>query len=242
MVRLYIVTAVHCQIDLVVGPIIRISPWELHIDDPDYYEELYSLQQPRNRYGWFVAQFGLPDSIFAAVDHRLHRSRRAAMSPFFSKASTNKLEPMIGYMIEKFCGRINQYRKSGQPLPMRNLYSCLTTDVITLYAMNRSWNYLDSPDLSAFWVETMENLVKFGAIAKYFPWVMKGVEALPIEVLRKLDPGTAMIFDFRKVCVFHLVASPSRWSANKRTESSRQHSRSNRWNLQVYTGTARPRD
>ena len=75
----------------------------------------------------------------------------------------------------------------------------MTTDVITLYAMNRSWNYLDSPDLSKFWVETMENLVKFGALVKYFPWMMPIVESIPLETLRKMDPGTAMILDYRRV-------------------------------------------
>lgn len=122
------------------------------------------------------------------------------MSPLFSKSSINKLEPMLTHMIEKTCRRINEFRESGQPIPVRNLYSCLTTDVVTLFALNRSWNYLDSPDLSAFWVETMENLVKFGAIVKYAPWLMTLTESLPIEWLRKMDPGTAMIMDFRQVC------------------------------------------
>lgn len=27
---------------------------------------------------------------------------------------------------------------------------CLTTDVITLYALNHNWNLLDSPDFSPF--------------------------------------------------------------------------------------------
>lgn len=196
-VRVFI--ALDREADAAPGPIIRISPYELHIDEPDYYDELYSLHKPRNRYGWFVAQFGLPDSVFASVDWKLHRARRAAMSSFFSKTSVYKLEPMLSHMIEKLCKRINEYRESGQPLPMRLLYSCLTTDVITLYSVNRSWNYLDSPDLSQFWVETMQNVVKLGAIVKYFPFIMPMVERLPLDVIRKLDPGTAMILDFRKV-------------------------------------------
>src|SRR5271163_4957076 len=120
--------------DSLAGPIIRISPYELHIDDPDYYEELYSQHKPRDKYLFAVRQFGLPASVFTTVDHKLHRARRAALNPFFSKQAVARLLPMLHFMIEKLCGRIEESRKLGQPVPMREAYMCLATDVITLYA------------------------------------------------------------------------------------------------------------
>lgn len=44
------------------------------------------------------------------------------MNPFFSKASVNRLEPMLSYMVEKACSRIDEFRESGQPLLLRRLY------------------------------------------------------------------------------------------------------------------------
>ncbi len=133
------------------GPIIRISPYELHIDEPDYYEELYSQHKPRNKSPFYLNQFDLPGSGFGTADHRLHRARRAALNPFFSKQTIARLQPMLTFMIEKLCSRIEEFRKSGQPMPMRQVFMCLTTDVVTLYALNRSWNHLDSPDFSPVW-------------------------------------------------------------------------------------------
>lgn len=182
------------------GPIIRISPYELHIDEPDYYDELYSFTKPRNKYKWMVAPFGLPDAGFATIDHRHHRMRRAAIAPFFSKQSVNRLEPMLSYMVEKLCTRIEEFRESGQPVPIRSLYMCLTTDVITLYALNRSWGHLDSPDLSPLWVQTIESVVKVGAIVKYFPWIQTIAEALPMDWIKAMDPGMWMLLDYRHVC------------------------------------------
>ncbi|PVH77446.1 cytochrome P450 [Cadophora sp. DSE1049] len=180
------------------GPIIRISPYELHIDDPDYYEELYSSHKPRNRYDFFVAQFGLPGSTFATVDYKFHRSRRAAISPFFSKQNISRLEPMMSHMVEKLCGRIDECRKSGTPMEMKAVYMCLTTDIITLYAMNRSWNYLDDPDFSPFWVDTMHGVIQTAAYAKYFPWILPLTQALPLSLIRAMNPGMGMLFDFQQ--------------------------------------------
>ncbi|KAH9205912.1 cytochrome P450 [Leptodontidium sp. 2 PMI_412] len=179
------------------GPIIRISPYELHVDDPDYYEELYSSHKPRNRYAFFVAQFGLPGSTFSTVDYKFHRGRRAAISPFFSKQNINKLEPMMSHMVEKLCGRIDQCRKAGVIMEMQSVYMCLTTDIITLYAMNRSWNYLDDPDFSPFWVDTMHGVIQTAALAKYFPWILPLTQALPLSLIRAMHPGMAMLFDFQ---------------------------------------------
>jgi cytochrome P450 len=117
------------------GPITRISPYGLHIDDPDYYDELYSQHKPRNKYQFFVNQLGLYGSAFATVDHRLHRIRRAAVNPFFSKQAVARLEPMLNFMIEKFCRRIEEHRKLAKPMPIRRAYMCLATDIITLYAL-----------------------------------------------------------------------------------------------------------
>lgn len=38
------------------GPIIRINPYELHIDDPEYYDELYVTASERksDRWSWTV--------------------------------------------------------------------------------------------------------------------------------------------------------------------------------------------
>ncbi|EDO00491.1 hypothetical protein SS1G_14361 [Sclerotinia sclerotiorum 1980 UF-70] len=77
------------------GPIIRIGPSELHIDDPDYYNTLFSYGGVRNKDPFYTAQFNTPDTGFGSVDHYVHRMRRSALNPFFSKASIDRLSPML---------------------------------------------------------------------------------------------------------------------------------------------------
>lgn len=42
------------------GPIVRISPYEVHINDPEMIDEVYPNQQKRSmKYGWAMKMFGL---------------------------------------------------------------------------------------------------------------------------------------------------------------------------------------
>jgi len=103
-------------------------------------------------------------------------------------------------MIEKLCGRIDEFKKSGQPMSMRQVYMCLTTDVVTLYSLNRSWNHLDSPDFSPLWVETIKATGAAGHIMKQFPWLFSVIRALPRNVVGAMDPGMLLLLDFQAVC------------------------------------------
>jgi hypothetical protein len=133
------------------------------------------------------------------VDHKLHRSRRAALNPFFSKQTVARLQPMLHYLIEKLCGRIEESRKSGQPMPMREAYMCLTTDVITLYALNHSWNLLDSPDFSPFWFKTIQATEAAGHFLKHFPIMLSIFKALPYKIVAAIDPGMFLLLNWQRV-------------------------------------------
>jgi hypothetical protein len=50
------------------GPIVRISPYELHINDPDYYDELYSGgSKKRDKYEWAAKLFGNSGSMLGTI-------------------------------------------------------------------------------------------------------------------------------------------------------------------------------
>ncbi|KAF7864391.1 hypothetical protein EAF04_006525 [Stromatinia cepivora] len=182
----------------VYGPIIRISPYQLHVNDPTFYEELYSQHKIRHKYSYFLDRFQLPGSAFGTVDHKLHRERRAALNKYLSKKTVGKLEPMLLDMSDKLCGRIEEFREKREVLDMRIVYQCFITDVITLYALNRSWNHLDSPNFSPLWVETIAETVKLGHLLTQFPILLPIALNLPRWFLKLTKPGFALLMDFRR--------------------------------------------
>lgn len=162
---------------------------------------MYSWSAPRNKYSYYTVQFGTPLSNFSTVNHHHHRLRRQPQNSFFSKASIQRLSPLITTKIAKFCARIDAFAASGQPMPLNLAYRCLTTDVVTLYGLNKSWDYLDSEDFSPRWHETIRATATMGHLIKQANWILPLVRALPNAVMRVLSPDMMLILEWQKVCI-----------------------------------------
>lgn len=101
------------------GPIIRLNPHEVHINDPDFYDEVYvgaASGKKRNKWAWLVDSFGIPDSTFSTVDHDVHRIRRAALNPFFSKAKVRALQERIEDVFGRLLRRVEEFKTTGEPM------------------------------------------------------------------------------------------------------------------------------
>jgi cytochrome P450 len=109
------------------GPIVRINPEEVHIQDADFYDEIYTgASRKRDKWTFFTNQSGLPDSAFGTPGHDLHRKRRAALNPYFSKAKVRSLQPRIEEVLDKLMGRFEGFQKSGEPMTISLAYAALT--------------------------------------------------------------------------------------------------------------------
>lgn len=73
----------------------------------------------------------------------------------------------------------------------------VTTDVITSYAMNDSWNHLDSPDWAPWWPKTIAEGSEMGAFTKQFPWILSIMHQIPLTILWKLNPGLALLAEIQ---------------------------------------------
>ena len=178
---------------------IRISPFELHLDDPNYYEVLYSNNLPLEKSMWGVQQFDMFGATFGTIGHKHHRLRRTAVNPYFSKQMINRLEPTLKSMVDKLCRRFDEFRGTGQPLNMRPVYSALTTDVVTLYAFNKPFGHLDAIDFKASWQETLNGALSSGAVLKQFPWLFKAIRIIPANVVEGLSPTFKLLFAYENV-------------------------------------------
>ncbi|EFW15797.1 conserved hypothetical protein [Coccidioides posadasii str. Silveira] len=182
------------------GPIVRISPHELHINDPAFIDTLYAGGgKRRDKYVFYASQFGLPKSLFGTADHYHHRLRRSALRRFFSKASVTQLEPLITKKIDTLCSIIQATAGSGRPVSLSDAYSAITSDVATEYAFGTCTNFV-CPSNPYFQRNFRVTLVKGLMVAthsKQFPWIRSISNMIPISVLRVLDANLAAAMEFQ---------------------------------------------
>ena len=182
------------------GPIVRINPSELHIKDPEYYDVLYSGPGTRrDKWGWHASLFGNSLSMFGTVPHDLHRLRRGALNPFFSRQAVARLEPVIRETIDKVCARFEKCRESGEPVETGQAYAALTTDIITRYAFRTSYGCVEDPKWKWDWPKAMNEGTKSCHLNKQFKFVFPAMQATPEWIIRRVDPAVMNIINFQKV-------------------------------------------
>lgn len=185
----------------IAGPIVRISPHEIHIRDPDYYETIYStsvqgIDKPR----YTKHQFGAPGATFSTVEHELHRQRKTALNPFFSKRRILEQASSVQRQVDKICHRLTtEYAGTEKVLVLGDLFLCFTADVVTSYAFDRSYNFPDAPDFISPFTKSIEGFKKFAHYAIQFPLIPQLLANLPDSLLMVLQPGMLAAYQFKRV-------------------------------------------
>lgn len=183
----------------IYGPIVRISPNELHVNEPSFIDELYAGGgKKRDKYVYFSSQFGIPDSVFGTPGHDLHRLRRGALNRFFSKASVTRLEPIIHRAVEKLIAQLRLHTGTGSPVSIAMAFSCMTTDVVTEYAFLKSYDFLGSPTFEPNFHRAIIAGTDMGPWFKQFPWLITLMNRLPRSLVVRINPEAAVYVQFQE--------------------------------------------
>ncbi|KAH8658494.1 putative cytochrome P450 [Xylariales sp. PMI_506] len=179
------------------GPIVRVSPDELHIRDSSYYSTIYApATKKQDKSPRHVRQVVTPTATFSTVQHELHRVRRDAMNPFFSKRSIAERAEIIKNKAEILCRRFEEFSSSGQIVTLNFAYAALTIDVITHFCFGKSVDHLGHPDFNAAWSKVLYGLNFNGKLAQHFSWSREVQTAIPNMLRLYLDPKLIAIAQY----------------------------------------------
>ncbi|OAL53530.1 cytochrome P450 [Pyrenochaeta sp. DS3sAY3a] len=179
------------------GPIVRIMPDVVHVNDPGFIEQLYpqSPHMRRERAQTVLNLFLEHLSVLPTRDHNLHRQRRAVLSRFFSQQNVRRLVPVINETLANLLGRMDSWAKAGSPISLNAAFRAATKDIIQDYALGEGQKCLDMEDCNAAFFETL-NSERLTHVAVHFHWFSSGMTKLPPNVIVALSPHILAFMNF----------------------------------------------
>ena len=182
------------------GPIVRINPFELHIDDPEYYDVIYATGKPYDKLESYSSRFDMDLSAFSTADAEKHRIRRAAISPFFAMNKIRSHNGLIQGVIDHISHRLStEYAGTNKVLGVREMWGCMVSDVITELAFARRKNFADAPNLHAWFTDSLSGMLHLTHWMTHMHWVITLMNSLPNWLVKWTTPELAAIIEYREV-------------------------------------------
>ncbi|KAF2656739.1 cytochrome P450 [Lophiostoma macrostomum CBS 122681] len=178
------------------GPVVRINPYELHISDATFYNNLYVGPSVRktNKWPWSARMFGTTFAAVGTADHDVHHMRRAALNPFFSRQNMVALQPDISRHVDKLLSRLQEHRGTGRPVNLVDAFTALTADIIGSLAFGQEYGFLDKEQFHPEWHVFMMELSRSTHLMKQFPWLYQLLEVVPRRMVSWVHPLTRRLF------------------------------------------------
>jgi hypothetical protein len=168
------------------GPIVRISPWEVHIKDPDW-DDIYKLSSKASKPRWYYQSFGTTLSTNTTEAHQLHRARRQALVSWFSSQNIARNTPTVQATIDRLHDRL--LASSGRVINMGDVFRSLAIDVASGFAFQRAFNNLDDAEFGRDFNHAVRDYGKTGIVNRHFfglPFLL--MRLMPVPIFNLISP------------------------------------------------------
>ncbi|PYH76834.1 putative cytochrome P450 [Aspergillus uvarum CBS 121591] len=188
------------------GPIIRINPYEIVINDPDYYNTLYVASNTRRSEKWYTLQgTGLEGAMGMTMGHELHRRRRKHFDPFFSRLGVTQIEGVILDEVQLLTDRLEGYRKSGRTIQMEHVMAAFTGDIVTKICSEKSPDMIRHPDFGKEWYVTIHTYQLQVHLFVQFPYLISLTQLIPRGLVMHFSPGAAAFKSLHQYAFDHIT-------------------------------------
>ncbi|KAI0506709.1 trichodiene oxygenase [Xylaria bambusicola] len=209
------------------GPIIRISPYELHINDPDFFDQLYRQDGVWDKYDWAVNAFATYGALLFTTQHELHKARRQPLNAYFSKSRVSSRQSVINRHMDKLCDRISAFAESHRTFNLGAAITAAVRDVAFDFILDKNYRSLDKDDFDEPMVMASSGSGQVWRVSKHMRFIAPILRAVPIDwIIKYGNHGTKLFFRFLKECLEDtrkLVDSVKSSSPDQSNEASIVH-------------------
>lgn len=132
------------SLHLQYGPIVRISPTDVAVADPESFTAIHKIGSGFLKGPWYQTTVGDDGpGIFAMVDPKQHAARRKLFARAFTSASLRQnWEAVVRQKVERAVGRIQADALRGKADVLK-WWTLMTTDVIAHLSFGESFDMLE---------------------------------------------------------------------------------------------------
>ncbi|KAF2275724.1 cytochrome P450 [Westerdykella ornata] len=182
------------------GPVVRIAPDELHINDPEVFQEMTRVGSRFTKDPSFYSFVTFPGTSIGEHDPDAHRIRRQVLTPAFSPARVQQLASMIKAKVDEILARYEEFAERGQPVNIFTSTKAFTMDIISTIVFGKPLGCIQDPQFRNQFIEFLHTTFEMGWVAPAFPNLIKLSYSLPEAVAEKVFP--IPLFEFKKVPEF----------------------------------------
>ncbi|KAJ5465603.1 hypothetical protein N7530_009390 [Penicillium desertorum] len=181
------------------GPIVRIKPNEVHCNDPEFVEVLFTGPlRKRDKDPWLPRAMAVPLAAGGTISHDLHRSRRTPLGPYFSKKSVRKQEVILQDTLEKLLRRFEEHRNTGTVVTLNEAFAAAAADIVTTFSFGKSTNSVEKKDFNGPFFQAMDASFRLSHITANFGWVRAFLRSPPPQIVTWITPTLAPLFELHQ--------------------------------------------
>ncbi|KAL6719251.1 hypothetical protein ACLMJK_003488 [Lecanora helva] len=163
------------------GPIVRVTPDEIHVKDSEWSHVLYAGPgHVRDKDPSLAHAAGTADGTFGSVSHSVHRRRRIPVSSYFSTISVRELQGKIWQRAEHLCDVLREHHKADRIVNGRATFLGWSNDTLRSCAFGESLDLLDQPDRALQFDRVFKAFAAFYPILKQCEWIIPFALQLPV--------------------------------------------------------------
>ena len=177
------------------GPVVRITPNEVHLSDPVNFDAIYSVGSKYGKSMAYYGALGAGYSTFVSSTAEVHRPRRAKLDPFFSRRMVLNMENLVQSRAQKLCDIISSKFSKGQAVDLYHAFRSISVDVISDYAFGESYELLARDDLGREYFDDLAGLGPTWWIFQQFPALQALALSLPDSLAKAMSKPLKQLLD-----------------------------------------------
>ncbi|MCJ1301335.1 hypothetical protein MMC08_004134 [Hypocenomyce scalaris] len=153
------------------GPIVRVGPNEVSINDPEVHNSaLYCQGSTFMKAPYFYDPFKTgPSGIFQSTDRQEHTYLRRLVSRPFSRKSILDFEPQITDSILEMTSALDPWVEKKIPVDLSKMLRCLALDFITRFTYGESMHAVQSKDFKEDILDAFDSFATSNFMFMMFP-------------------------------------------------------------------------